>query len=412
MHDVPAWVETLREVILLIAWTVLVLRLPALRRPPQRPVWIALAVLATGSLVIQAEVGSWVDEVTGVPKAGELAVALVALTDFAFVWWLAVALDGAGRTVPAWLRRAPVVCAATMAALAFAFFAVTPAPDRFGARAHGWWAGYAVVWIAYGLITAVGAAAVFWRHGVAMRSPVLRVSVLALAVGTSAEVPYLLIRGVRWFTEAPASLALAGFWCSFARFVLVALGCSLAALEPLWQVSLYWYRRQRLYGLWLLLRRATPELVVAPPPSRRADLLAFDSAWERLHQRVIEIHDSITFLHDGWASPELLHEAGEATGAPPYSGGPGQSRLVQRQRLTAAACWIEVTRREAAAGADKLYHKELDKDLLPEVLADRSTVHREIRRMLRLHRALRSRTVASFADGFRPETPSAVGADS
>jgi hypothetical protein len=389
LHSVPGWVETLRGVILLVVWAVLILRIPALWRSRQRPVWIVLLAMATGSVMIQAPVAQWIDGATGVAKASELAVALVALTDFAAVWWFAVALHRAGHHAPVWLRRAPLVCAATVAVLAVAFFTVTPGPDRFGEQARGWWVGYAIVWIVYGAITAVGAAAIFWRHGITMRSPVLRVSVLVLAIGTSAELPYLAVRAVRWFSsEAPPTLVLVGFWFSFTRFVLVAMGCSLAALEPLRKASLYWYRRQRLYGLWLLLRQATPELVVVAPRSRWTDLLTFGNTWEQLHQRVVDIRDSITSLHDGWASPELLRRASlhaEKGGRP------------ERMRLVATACWIEVTRRDAVAGAPKLHH-EVDKDLLPEVHAGESTMRREVRYLLRLHRALRSRPVHTFAE--------------
>jgi len=389
VHNVPGWVEDLRGVILLVVWAVLVVRIPAIWRPRQRPAWVVLALLAGGSVAIQAPVAQWVNQTTGIAKANELLVTLVALSDFAAVWWFALTLHRAGHSVPAWLRRAPLVCAATMAVLAVTFFAVTPAAQRYGAQAHGWWIGYAVAWILYGTITATGAAAIFWRHGVTMRSPMLRVSVLMLAVGTSAELPYLVIRAVRWFVPGTSpTLALVGFWCSFARFVLVALGCSLAAIEPLRKAILHWYRRQRLRGLWLVLRQATPELVVQAPPSRFRDLLTLDNTWERLHQRVVDIRDSITFLHDGWASPYLLQEAtrfaaGVAGGA--------------RERLMATACWIEVTRRDSAAGVSKLHH-ELDKSLLPQVLASESTVHREIRHLLQLHRALQSRSVHAFAD--------------
>ncbi|GAA3040564.1 hypothetical protein GCM10020000_18900 [Streptomyces olivoverticillatus] len=128
MHDVPGWVETLRGVILSIVLAVLALRIPSLRRPRQRPLWYVLLALATGSLAIQPQVGPWIDGATGIAKAGELTVTMVALTDFAAVWWLAVALHSAGHAAPARLRRAPVVSAAAMAVLAVAFFAVTPAP--------------------------------------------------------------------------------------------------------------------------------------------------------------------------------------------------------------------------------------------------------------------------------------------
>ncbi|GAA1217951.1 hypothetical protein GCM10009665_04800 [Kitasatospora nipponensis] len=396
MHDVPSWVETLRGVILLIVWTVLAVRLPALRRSSHRPVWAVLFMLAGGALAIQAPVGHWIDRTTQIPAAAELAVALVALTDFATVWWFAVALHGAGHRTPTWLRRAPLACAATMAALAVLFFALTPAHDRFGAQAHGWWVGYAIAWSSYGLITAVGAAALFWWHGVTMRSAVLRLSMLALAVGCTAEVPYQVIRAVRWFDpHASPTLTLAGFWCSFARFVLVALGCSLAALEPLRKAVLYRYRRQRLHALWLLLREATPELVLTAPQARLAELLTPGDAWEHLHQRVIDIRDSIAYLHDGWASPQLLtRAAGHAAAA-----GGGQP--------LAMACWIEVTRRQALADEPKLHEElgELGEELLPQTDASQSTVQHEVRRLLELHRALRSEPVRAFAD--RTDHPSA-----
>ncbi|SFQ71242.1 hypothetical protein SAMN05421810_11433 [Amycolatopsis arida] len=394
MRPVPDWVEDLRGVILLVVWVVLVLRVPAARDPRQRPAWVVLGALAVGSVVIQAPVKQWINDVVGIDKAHELVITLVALTDFAAVWWFALVLHAAGHAVPTWLRRAPFYCAAAMAVLAVAFFAVTPPADRYGARAEGWWVGYAVSWIGYGMITAVGASVLFWRHGLTMRDRVLRVSVLALAAGTTAEVPYLVIRAIRWFAPgASPDLAIVGFWFSFTRFVLVALGCSLAALEPLRTALLHWYRRQRLSGLWRQLRAATPELVVTGPESRVADLLAVRNGWERLHQRVVEIRDSISFLHSGWASPELLRAATDhaVEVAPPG-----------RERLTATAAWIEATRRAALAEVPRSHH-ELGAELLPEVLASESTLRRDVRYLLRLHRALRRAEVRSFASWFTRE---------
>ncbi|MFD0885172.1 DUF6545 domain-containing protein [Streptosporangium algeriense] len=330
---------------------------------------------------------------TSVAKAGELAVALVALTDFAAVWWFATALHAAGCSVPTWLRRAPAVYAAVSAVIAIAFFVITPDSDRFGSQAHGWWAGYAINWIVYGFVTAAGAAVIFWRHGVTMRSPVLRMSILALAVGTSAEFPYLVIRAIRWFSpETPSSLVLLGFWCSFTRFILIALGCSLAALEPLIKAFVSWYRRERLRGIWLLLRQATPDLQTVSPQSRWAEMLTFRNAEELLHQRIIEIYDSVTFLYDGWATPQMLQEASQ------HAAKAGQPHSV------AIACWLEVTRRDAVGHAPKLGHK-LDRSLLPEMRAGGSTLHREVRQFLRLHRLLGSRLVQDFAGDFQHRAP-------
>ncbi|NBE56208.1 hypothetical protein GUY60_33210 [Streptomyces sp. YC537] len=349
---------------------------------------------------MQAQVGAWIDTTTGVAKAGELAVTLIALTDFAAVWWLALTLRTVDRPTPAWLRRAPLVCAAVTAVAACVLFALAAEEHRYGERAEGVWVAYAVVWIGYGLVTAVGAAAVFWRYGLRMHSPALRASMLLLAVGTSAEVPYLVIRAVRWFDpEVSPALALAGFWCSFARFVLVAVGCSLAAIDPLRKASLFWYRRQRIYRLWRLLRQATPELLVVTPRSRLSDLLTFRNSWELLHQRVIDIRDSIIFLRDGWASPELLSEAVRHADA---------SSTSERDRLLATACWIEAARRDALAGAPRR-HEEVDQGLLPEVHARESTMPREITYLVRLHRSLASRHVSEFATRVRPRPQDALG---
>lgn len=389
----------MRGVVLAVVWTVLVLRLPALWRARQRPVWAVLLLLAGGSLFIQAGVGAWVDSTTGVAKAGELAVTLIALTDFAVVWWFALTLRAVDRPLPAWLRRAPLVCAGVMAFAAFLFFALAAEEDRYGEQAQGWWVAYALVWIGYGLLTAVGAAAVFWRYGVRMLSPTLRASMVILAVGTSAEVPYLVIRCIRWFEpDVSPALALAGFWCSFARFVLVAVGCSLAAIDPLRKASLFYYRRQRIFRLWRLLRQATPELLVVTPQSRLSDLLTFRNSWELLHQRVIDIRDSIIFLRDGWASAELLRDAAR------HAEG---SSLSERDRLLATACWIEAARRDALAGTPRR-HEEVHQGLLPEVHARESTMPREITYLVRLYRSLGSRPVSEFAAQARQRPHDAV----
>ncbi|MEV8504841.1 MAB_1171c family putative transporter [Actinoplanes sp. NPDC051475] len=396
MRDVPGWVESLRGVLLIIVWTVLILRLPAVRRRQQRPAWVVLLCLALGSVVIQAGVARWIDGTSGVAHLSDLVVSLVALTDFAAVWWFALHLHRAAHPGSGQPFRAPLVAAATMAVIAVVLFVLTPDADRYGKQAHGWWIPYAIAWIGYGATTAIGAAAIFWRTARSMRSPILRVSMIALALGVGAELPYLVIRAVRWFVpDTPAGLAVAGFWFSFTRFVVVALACSVAALEPMRRALLYRARRQRLYGLWLLLRKATPELVLHEPRSRPADLLSSGDSWELLHQRVVEIRDSITFLHDGWATPRLLGEAAE------YAVDVAEP---SRERLVAVACWIEATRREARTGAPRI-DQEPGQGLLPDVRATTSTMRREVSQLVKLHRHLTSRAVKDFAD--RQESSSA-----
>ncbi|OJF14458.1 hypothetical protein BG844_09665 [Couchioplanes caeruleus subsp. caeruleus] len=334
---------------------------------------------------MQAGVARRIDDATGVTHLSDLVVTMVALTDFAAVWWFAQHLRRDEEPGPA--RRAPLSAAAAMATAAIVLFILTPEADRFGKQAHGWWIVYAIAWIGYGATTAVAAAAIFWRTARSMRSPLLRYSMIALTIGVGAELPYLVIRAIRWFVPGtPAELAVAGFWCSFARFVVVALACSIAALEPMRKAVVYWGRRQRLHRLWSLLRESTPELVLHEPVSRTADLVGFGNTWELLHQRVVEIRDSITFLHDGWATPALLRAAVDHAGK--TGAGP--------QRLVAIACWVEATRRQALAGVPRTA-QEPGQELLPDVRATASTMRREVSQLVRLHRHLTSRAVQDFA---------------
>ncbi len=329
MHDVPGWVEDVRTVILAFVLAVLLVRAPACLNARQRPVWLVLCTQLVGAAAIQPWLARWVDHVTHVAKASELVVALVALTDFAMVWWLAVTLRAADRPVPAWLRRAPVACAASMAAIAVAVFAVTPAQERYGVQARGPWVWYAVAWTCYGAVTAVGAASIFWRYAARMRATALRVSVLALAVGASAELPYLAGRATLWFDgHAPRTLVVVDFWCSFTRFVLVASGCALAAVEPVRRATVHWCRRQRLYGLWRTLRAATPEIAVAAPPSRAADLMTLNRTSRLLRDHLPGSRAASSTLPALAKRPRMIRYE---SAPPPWQRGPATRSLIEQR---------------------------------------------------------------------------------
>ncbi|WP_328335923.1 MULTISPECIES: DUF6545 domain-containing protein [unclassified Streptomyces] len=347
--------------------------------------------MAFGTVSIQEPIANWIDTTTEVAKASELAVSLLATCDFACVWWLAVSLQKSeGRPAPL-IRRAPVACAAIMAVLSVTFFALTPVADRFGIQANGWWIPYAVSWLTFGTITAAGAGIVFWRQSTAVSSPILRASLIAIALGTSAEIPYQAFRGIEYFDSPTPALRLICFWLSDSRFILVALGCSLAALEPLMRSAISWYCRQLLYRPWALLRQATPELMITPDRSRIEDMLNLRNSWEQLHQRVVDIRDSTTYLFASWASPELLDQA---------SGHAVKDGRADRGRTVATACWLEVTRRRALARSPKL-HREIEGLPLVDVHVDDALTLREVRQLHRLYRSLKSHTVREFADSMQ-----------
>jgi hypothetical protein len=394
--------EVIREVIPPVVWSVLVVRTPfVMRDREQRSVWLMLAVFAGGSIVIQSWFGAAINHMTGIPQLNNLVQGLWGILNMAVTLELVVSLS-ARAGVARKARIARIAAAATVSAGMGLCFAITspalrftppPTPSAFTA--------YALLAAVYMISTAAAATWLLVRYLPQIKAGTLYVAILLLAVGNATQVPFMAIRTLQRLTHyAGPDVLQVAFLLNTARFILVPLGCIIAAVEPVRKTALYCYRRIRLYPLWRLLRTATPELVLTQPVSRWRDLVTVDDAWERAHRRVIEIRDSISYLHDTWAWPELLD------GAAAYA---ENTAPEQRRRLVAISCWLEVTRRAARDGAPKLA-LDLDKKLLPELLADQSTVPAEIRSLLRLWRALRSSQVLSFADGIRAiEAPARQG---
>ncbi|MDV6278097.1 DUF6545 domain-containing protein [Rhodococcus erythropolis] len=308
----PEWIDQARLALMVMVICALGLRAPAIRDPRQRPIWVVLVPLAAGAIAIQLlrdDLAASLNEVVGIDEFNELLVGVVALCDFAAVWWFAVRLHRSARPTPRWLVRAPVASALVTAPMLIGYFAISPGELRFGEQARSWWLGYAVTWTIYAALTAVGALVLLCLAARTIESTVLRVSVLLMAAGTAAELPYLITRNIRWFTHAPPSMPAWSFGFSFTRFALVALGACLAATWPILRGIGDHLRYRRLTPLWTLLTAATPELRVCPPaPARLADIAAADLGWELLHQRMIDIHDSLLALH-ARATAELVDRA-------------------------------------------------------------------------------------------------------
>lgn len=377
--------EIAQRVILTVVWVVVLVRTPAMiRDPQQRPLWFVLVVIALGAIPIQPWFAEWIDGLTGDPKFHNLFRGLFAVLDAAVTWRFVVHIAGRKDTWwhssgGRWLRAG---LAWSVAAAIIICYYVTPAAQRFRPTPDGPFAVYNLVIFLY-LGIALGAAAwQMWRHLPGVRGRTLRAGLALVAIGNVMEVPFAAIRlGERLTLFASPVLTDIAFYASTARFIMVPLGCVVAAFEPMRTAVLYYYRRIRLYSLWRSLREATPEIALAAPISRRQDIFAFDNAWERLHRRIIEIRDSAFHLYDTWCWPELLEHAG---------------RNAEGDRIAITARWLEVARRESLAGSPKRY-RSLDKAFLPELVAEESTVHRETRSLLRLHRELRSPAVQAFA---------------
>ena len=356
--------EISRTVILTVVWIVLVLRTPAmLRDRGQRRLWLVLAVFAIGSITIQSWFGRWVNEVTDVAQFNNLVQGLSGILNAAAVLEFVAYLVG----IRHWRFR--VGAAVAVAAGMSVTFALTPAAQRFKPPVgFTSFTVYSLLALVY-MVTAAGFAAyLLFRHLPQIRGRTLFAGLLMVAVGHSTQVPFMLIRTwQRLIPGIPQWLLDAAFVTGTVRFVLVPLGCCIAAMEPVRQAVLFYYRRVRLYGLWRRLRDATESLALEPPPSRRQDLLTLGRSWERLHRRVVEIRDSAFYLYDTRASPELLREA--------------------RGSTHPVAHWLAITRREALDGAPQR-HAAVGTDLLPELKAAQSTMREEMRYLLALDRAM------------------------
>ncbi|SDZ23616.1 hypothetical protein SAMN05421504_11119 [Amycolatopsis xylanica] len=380
--------EAARRLILVVVWCVLILRTPAmLRDARQRPLWFVLAAFALGSVVIQSSVGATINRLSGDPQLNNLVQGLWGILVTAIM--LEFVLRLANPAPEGRSRTARIAWAAVTACAMTAAYALCEPEGRFNPKPSG-----DIPFTAYALFSAiylVGSVVLMtwtlWCHLALVKARTLVAGLAMIALGNAAQIPFVAIRTLqRVTTEVPPGWGRAAFILSSVWFIAVPLGCVVAALEPVRVAMVYWCRRTRVYPLWRRLREATPELATDPPPSWLRDAVATRHQWERLHRRVVEIRDSIGFLHDAWASPELLerarrHAETEAAG--------------DREQIT-LACWLAATERLSVTGAPKLYVGP-DRALLPGSAQEASTARAEIRSLLRLHRHLRSRQVKDFA---------------
>ncbi|MFI5776951.1 MAB_1171c family putative transporter [Nocardia sp. NPDC051570] len=385
------FVDITREVIFTLVWVVLIVRTPAMiRNTGQRPLWIVLVVIAIGSIAIQSWFATAVNAATGIAKLNNLLMGVIAVVDIAVLLEFVIHM-AASNGSSKWKQRISRIAVACLSGAGMsASFAMTPAADRFRPLPGlGPFAVYVIVVGFYVVSASIAIIWILWRHLRYVQGRTLYAALAVIMVGSAAEIPFMIIRTAqRWEPFATPAVMKAAFIMSTTRFVLVPVGCILVVVGPIVENMAYAYRYARLYPMWRLLRDATPDLALISVDSERFTLLVAGNRWEQLHRRVVEIRDSIFYLLDRWAWPELLEEANTCAQGEPN---------LKRQRLTAIACWLEVTRRKALAGEATLDDR-VERNLLPEIVATRSTLRKETRYLLTLHRRLQSRIVRDFAD--------------
>jgi hypothetical protein len=382
--------EITRRVIIVVVCATLILRTPfMIRDKQQRPLWLLLVVVAGGSIVIQSWFGVEINRLTGINQFNNLLQGVWGVLDVAvtleFVVHLVRTAEPSG-----WRCAGRIAVAVVTLAGMTLLFLLTPVPWRFTPppASLSAFTVYSLLAASYMIVAAGSASWLIFRHLPYVRGRTLYAGLLMISVGNATEIPFMTIRTLqRLTTHTDARLLQAALVLNTVRFILLPAGCVTAAIDPLRRTVLHCYRRARIYPMWHLLRLATAELTLAPPVARWRDLVVVSDAWERLHLRMVEIHDSIVHLYGTWAWPQLLDLAtqyAQAT-APP-----------KRRPIIVTACWLEVTRRAARSSAPRL-HQIVDEMPSHGPPGCECATREEITYFLRLYRAMRSRQVRAFA---------------
>ncbi|GDY33859.1 MAB_1171c family putative transporter [Gandjariella thermophila] len=341
--------DNIRRGLLVLCWTAVIVRLPALRSQRERSVWTVLFSLGLGVTVLQNSLAASIDRMTRVPHASSLVSSLLAIGMVTSVLALAARITVASDTERVtWLRPWLLCALATMVlvVVAFAWAIVSGAHPAPGGRFFpqpGTLTALTGYWMVYGTFTvsaSAWASVVFWRH-LSHVQGLLKVANLMLALATTVGVCYF---GTRWaalFRISHAVLA-CGLVASSLYFVLVALACSIAATKPLVDVGFRWWNCRRLYPLWRELCDAVPHIALHPPRPWLWDCLLVVNTADRLTDRIVEIRDG---LRDAcrWVTASDIQRIRDSL---PLAGPAGD----QPDAVT-TACWLHVALDAKSAGA-------------------------------------------------------------
>jgi hypothetical protein len=347
-------------------------------------------VFAVSTLVVQSWFAHAINDATGIKEFNKLVQGLWAVLNVAVMLEF-VAHVAWGDSLASRHKTRRILLASAVATSMGVLFAMTPPQSRFNSKLLvPSFAAYSVIAGVYTIGVAMLAAFILARHVNQVYGRALRVALILIAVGTGALGPVVAILTLERLTRlVTPEMWQCAFLLSIARLILVPLGCAIAALAPACAQLVHGYYYYRLYSLWRLLRKATPELALSPIPSRAVDLRNLTAPWENLHKRVVEIHDSIHHLFDCWATPDLLDRAATFAAS--------AHRIANTAAIVETACWLEVTRRLATSRAPKQY-SVLDPRTSPISTDVDSTEPAEIRRLLKLARTLQAKQVQDFAD--------------
>ena len=316
--------QTLVDVVTVLAWVAVAYKLPSLRRiprdPAQRLFWFTLLAIALTLTVLLPPAYLALDRRTGIANLARLVGdgfgMLTAWTAQAFLFHL-------GYSPQAARTRTRVLGLVLVATLLFMAGCLALAPVHEEALDFTGRYGqlpfileYRLAFLGFLALGMGNAARLYWRYAKVAAGPVLRLglrfSAIAAGLGLGFVTNEVLRVGAAHFAR-PDPVPDAGPVSQALIAACITTGL-IGATVPRWGprigiLSLVdWLGRYRalcrLYPLWLALYRAKPEIALQPAPGRLADMLRVRDVDWRLCRRVVEIRD-------GWllVRPLIDHRA-------------------------------------------------------------------------------------------------------
>ena len=195
------------------------------------------------------------------------------------------------------------------------------------------------------MVTAL-AALLFWGHLKQVREGLLHTGMTIMAIATGVGLVYVASRSLMLLTASRTVVGVMSVTSS-SFFLLIAVGGSLVALEPLIRQVSDWRNRRRLHPLWRALVHTAPYVVLEPSASPWGECLAFKNAHLYLYRRVIEIRDAILILRD-YVTPDTVQDIDQFFEE--------QHASCVDTELLVTACWLQIARQHMIHGRSPRPH--------------------------------------------------------
>ncbi|MGH3833433.1 MAG: MAB_1171c family putative transporter [Pseudonocardiaceae bacterium] len=342
--------DLMRTTVFTVSWTVVILRTPAaIRSAHQRWIWLTVTSQSVVTLIDLRPVTRFIDAATGIPHAADLSKHLAALVFVAALLAFILHVRASGASIPAWKRWIPFCLAGTTALIMVTTFPFAhPTRDRFLPPPATWdvldiyWAPFLIY---YAVVTAL-AARLFWGYLKQVRGGLLHTGMTIMAIATGVGLTYVASRALMLLTASRTVVGVMSVTSS-SFFLLIAVGGSLVALEPLIRQVSDWRNRRRLHPLWRALVHTAPHVILEPSAPPWGEFLAFKNAHFYLYRRVIEIRDAILILRD-YVTPDTVQDI---------------DQFLEEQRASCAdteplvtACWLQIARQHMIHGTPPQPH--------------------------------------------------------